>query len=219
MRAVYPNFEAQFPPRGDAHKAPGTPTPSPDPDASSCAPGACRLNLLLSYAGWHPDPWVDRLPRLLEPLGIVSHRAGSGRQAQQVIKTIPIHIAVVDLGLPLDLPLNLPHDLTASAEAAAQAQVDPASDPSDDYSAPELEEGGSRLLELLHRLDQPPPTVVVKRARSQRGDHRDMAEALRLGAFAVVDRPRDAHDLNLMLDVLRRCLARFYEGRWPDPPA
>lgn len=153
-----------------------------------------RLNLLLSYAGWHPDPWVERLPRLLEPMGILSHRAGSGRQAQDVIQSVPIHIAVVDLGLPLD-----------PTPPGVGEQV----------GAPELEEGGARLLELLHRMSTPPPTVVVKRARSQRDDHRDMAQALRMGAFAVVDRPHDAHDLNVMLEVLRRCLCRFYKGRWP----
>ncbi len=160
---------------------------------SDSVPGG-RLNLLLSYAGWHPDPWVERLPRLLEPMGVLSHRAGSGREAQDVIKSIPIHIAVVDLGLPLDLTPQAVSEQT---------------------SAPELEEGGARLLELLHRMSTPPPTVVVKRARSQRDDHRDMAQALRMGAFAVVDRPHDVHDLNVLLEVLRRCLGRFYKGRWP----
>ena len=34
-------------------------------------------------------------------------------------------------------------------------------------------------------------------------------------AFAIIDRPRDATDLDLMLEVLRRCLARHYQGKWP----
>lgn len=147
-----------------------------------------RLNILLSFAGWQPDPWVERLPRLLEPLGVASHVAGSGKHAQQVIRTVPIHIAVVDLALPLD-------------------------DRCDD--APEFAEGGPRLLELLARLDSPPPVVAVKRARTTRDDCRDIACALRLGAFAVVDRPRGNEDLNLMLEVMRRCMARFYKDRWP----
>jgi uncharacterized membrane protein YgcG len=144
-----------------------------------------RLNLLLSYAGWQPDPWVNRLPPLLEPMGVQSLCAGSGRQATDMIRRVPIHIAVVDLALPLD------------------------------ESSGTTEEGGSRLLDILARLSQPPPTVVIKRSRSHRDDHRDITAALRAGAFAVIDRPRDARDLELMLDVLRRCLARFYEGRWP----
>jgi DNA-binding response OmpR family regulator len=144
-----------------------------------------RLNLLLSYAGWARESWADRLPLLLEPLGIRSLRASSGRQASQVISESPVHIAVVDLGLPLD-------------EAHRES-----------------EEGGARLLELLSRLRQPPPFVVVKTARTRRDESREIATALRLGAFAVVDRPRDSSDLELMLEVLRRCLHRHYRGRWP----
>lgn len=160
--------------------------------AASHAPGrdaepGGRLNLLLSYAGWEPSPWIDHLPRLLEPMGVVSHRAGTGREASSVLNATRIHIAVVDLGLPLDKP----------------CQSDPG------------EEAGARLLELLARQAEPTPTVVVKRAKSHRDDLREMNAALRLGAFAVVDRPRQASDLNLMLEVLRRCLARHYRGMWP----
>src|SRR5436309_2051252 len=118
---------------GDPHDpacgGPGQPTSNP------------RLNLLLSCAGWRPDPWVDRLPRLLEPMGVISHRAGTGVEASRVISSFPIHIAVVDLGLPLDAPQN--------------SEVEP-----------EFEEGGPRLLELLSRLDEPPPVVAVKRTRT-----------------------------------------------------
>lgn len=147
-------------------------------------PGS-RLNLLLSYAGWHPEPWVDYLPRLLEPMGVSSLRAGTGRQATELIRTHRIHVAVVDLGLPLD----------------------------DGDTA--MEEGGPRLLELLSRLDNRPPTVAVKPFRTGAEDRRCLTAALRLGAFAVVDRPRGVNDLDLMLEVLRRALSRFYRGRWP----
>jgi DNA-binding response OmpR family regulator len=159
-------------------RAPGSPGP---------AQTGGRLNLLLSYAGWQPDSWVERLPVLLEPMGIHSLRATTGKQASQVIQQAPIHIAVVDLGLPLD-------------ETSA---------------GPSHEEAGPRLLELLARLSQPPPTVVVKRSRTHRDDSREMAAALRAGAFAVIDRPRDSRDLELLLEVLRRCLHRHYQGRWP----
>lgn len=169
--------------------------PAHDPDTPSgggCGMGlgsgtGGRLNLLLSCGGWHPDSWADRLPRLLEPMGVVSHRAGTGRQATAVLQSTPIHIAVVDLGLPLD-----------AAESPEQS-----------------EEGGTRVLDLLARLSQPPPTVVVKRARSMRDDRRELAAALRMGAFAVVDPPRETSDLDLLLDVLRRVLTRHYQGRWP----
>jgi hypothetical protein len=157
------------------------------------APGAGgRLNLLLSYAGWQPESWADRLPRLLAPMGIRTHRAQNGREASTVIQRTCIHIAVVDLGLPLD-------------EERAEAEAPDAPPP----------EGGSRLLELLARLAAPPPTVVVKRSRTLRDDGREIAAALRAGAFAVVDRPRDPGVVEIMLEVMRRCLLRFYRGQWP----
>jgi DNA-binding NarL/FixJ family response regulator len=160
---------------------------APSGSDASGPDGHSRLHLMISYAGWHPDPWVDRLPRLLEPMGVISHRVGSGREASTLIRTTPIHVAVVDLGLPLD-------EMSVADEFA---------------------EGGSRLLELLARLEEPPPVVAVKRSRTHRDDSREIAAALRLGAFAVVDRPHDADGLNLMLEVLRRCLTRHYGGCWP----
>lgn len=148
------------------------------------APGT-RLRLLLSTGGWSPTPWADGLPMLLEPMGVSSVRVSSARQAERVIRREPVHIAVVDLTIPLD--------------------------ESDGESS--LEDGGTRILELLSRLDQPPPTVVIKPVRSHRDDHRNLHAALRCGAFAVVDRA--SADLELMLGVMQRCLARFYAGRWP----
>lgn len=120
-------------------------------------------------------------------MGVTALRADTGKQATQVIQTHPIHIAVVDLGLPLDL-----RDEQGSAE-----------------------EGGLRLLEVLRRLTPVPPTIIVKRSRSHRDDTRELNAALRTGAFAVVDRPATARGLETMLDVLARALRRYYQGRWP----
>lgn len=159
------------------------------------SPTGGRLNLLLSYAGWQPESWVDRLPTLLEPMGVRSHRATNGRQATEVIRNLRIHIAVVDLGLPLESPM--PRRSAAPPATAA------------------AEEGGTRLLEVLSRLAAPPPTVVVKRAVTRRDESREIAAALRAGAFAVVDRPRESGDVELLLEVLRRVLRRFYHDRWP----
>lgn len=131
---------------------------------------------------------------MLEPMGVQSHRAETGDQAKRVLETTQIHIAIVDLALPLD----------SRCEASCGHQ-------------PDLEEGGPRLLEILSRLSQPPPTVVMKRERSTRDDARDLGAALRLGAFAVVDRPRHQSDVDQLLEVLRRALMRFYQGRWPGP--
>lgn len=155
----------------------------PTPQAPECSG---RLNLLLSYGGWQSESWADRVPRLLEPLGVRAIRAASARQASEVIRVYPVHVAVVDLGLPLDEP----------AVGAS-------------------EEAGPRVLELLSRLSEPPPTVVVKQSRTHRDESREIAAALRAGAFAVIDRPMSSRDIETFLEVLRRCLLRYYSGRWP----
>ena len=146
-----------------------------------------RLNLLLSAPSWRPESWADRLPPLLAPMGIASVQARSARAAERFITAMPIHIAVVDLTLPLD------------------ERIDPS----------QAEEAGTRILDLLARLANPPPTVVIQSPRGQRDAARCMNTALRCGAFAVVD--RTAADLELMLGIMQRCLARFYGGSWPGP--
>ncbi len=183
MFCRHPTSDAGSPcrPRGGGGDDRGSGASLVDPDLRS-KPGG-RLNLLLSCATWRDDTWADRLPHLLQPMGISSVRATTARHAERVIRTTPIHIAVVDLGLPLDEP----------ADAA--------------------EEAGTRVLDLLARLSDPVPTVVVQSPRTQRDGRRSMAAALNCGAFAVVD--RSAADLEFMLGVMRRCLDRFYGSRWP----
>lgn len=187
MRPVRRHPDPPLPPAG-SRPTPGNgpdPAAQADRDANAAVGGANRLNLLLSTGAWQPDPWVQRLPRILEPIGVRSHIAASARSAQRVIQATPIHIAVVDLALPLD-----------------------------DTPTPE-DEAGVQLLELLSRMPVPPPTVVIKRRRSARDDRREIHAALRMGAFAVVDRPNAQTELESLLEVLRRCLARHYAGRWP----
>ena len=72
---------------------------------------------------------------------------------------------------------------------------------------------GPRILQLLRRLEQPPPTVVIRpRQPVARDSARGLAAALREGAFAVLDRP--IH-LEMMLEVMRRILRRHYADVWP----
>ena len=100
----------------------------------------------------------------------------------QVISGYPIHIAVVDLTIPL--------------VQAAPARA-----------------GGPRILQLLRRLNQPPPTVVIRpRQPIARDSARGLAAALREGAFAVLDRPIQ---LETMLEVMRRILRKHYADVWP----
>jgi len=150
-----------------------------------------RLNLLLSCATWRHDSWADRLPRLLEPMGIHSVRARSAKEAEQVIRNVPVHIAIVDMGLPLD---------ESKPDGEGHRQLG-------------SEESGPRILELLKRLSSPPPTVIVKSHRGHRDECRHLNAALRCGVFAVVD--RSTIDVEPMLKILQRCLLRFYQDQWP----
>jgi CheY-like chemotaxis protein len=153
----------------------------PDQGASPC--GQPRLNLLLSDGGWREGSVVDQLPTLLEPMGIRSIRVASGEEAAAVIGAMPVHIAMVDLEIPLRRGAGTP------------------------------EAGGARTLQLLRRLDQPPVVVVVRPPQPEaRLAVRALQEALREGAFAVLDRPLR---LDTTLEVLRRILRRYYAGGWP----
>lgn len=180
MRSVYRHH--------DAGEPWGSFRPGPAETAYPTGDTGGRLNLLLSDASWQHESWADRLPTLLEPMGVRAHLAASGREAKELLSSTTIHVAVVDLGLPLD-------DTSPSDGPAPSA--------------------GWRLLEVLSRLAHRPPTVAVKQARTRRDEARELNAALRLGAFAVVDRPRSTREMETLLEVLRRCITRHYRGRWP----
>lgn len=147
-----------------------------------------RLNLLLSAAGpvaWRDESWAEALARLLEPMGVLAWRVRSGREATRLLQQTPVHIALVDLALPLD-----------------EGEI-----------APGVPEGGPRLLELLGRLPTPPPTVVVKQGRSQREDARTLSSVLTAGAFAVLERPVHLETaLEVMRRILCRHYANRWPG-------
>lgn len=160
------------------------PTDQPDPNE---APSGPRLNLLLSYGGWREGSAVDQIPQLLSPLGIHSIRVYSGEEAAEVISSTDIHIAVVDLAIPLH----------------RRREDGPTEAPS-----------GPRILQLLRRLHQPPPTVVVRpHQAATRESTRTLSDALREGAFAVLDRPVN---IETMLEVMRRVVRRHYADNWPQ---
>ena len=159
------------------------------PAADNDAGPAGRLNLLLSIAAWRQGGALEQLPSLLAPLGIHSITTGSGEEAADVIRRVTVHIAVVDLAIPLQ-----------RTETAASSPLG-------------AREAGPRVLQLLRRLEQPPPTVVVRpRQPAMRESVRSLTQALREGAFAVLDQPVE---LESMLEVLRRILRRHYADVWP----
>jgi CheY-like chemotaxis protein len=172
----------------DAPKPAGTPQDCPAQASRDQLP---RLNLLLTCASWRQNTALDHLPPLLEPLGIRTIKAPSGEEAAEIIQQLRVHIAVVDLAIPLQ---RKPSD--GSCELNNH-----------------LTEAGPRVLQLLRRLDAPPPTVVVRPPQpATRESARSLMHALREGAFAVLDQPVN---LESMLEVLRRIVRRHYSDAWP----
>ncbi len=142
--------------------------------------------MLVSAADWRQQPIAEQLPALLQPLGVECLRVSSGHEATDILRTVTVHIAVVDLAIPLR--------------------------PGDDASA-RRSEAGARLLQLLRRLDAPPPTIVIRPPQpSLRENARTLSDALREGAFAVLDRP--VH-MEALLEALRRVVRRHYRDHWP----
>jgi DNA-binding NtrC family response regulator len=119
-----------------------------------------RLNLLLTCGSWRKDSPILQLPQLLGPFGIRSLTAKNGEEAVHMIEKSDIHIAIVDVAIPLK-------------EGSADKRP-----------------GGERVLQLLRRLNPQPPTIVIRpRQTSARENARSLARSLQEGAFTVVDRP------------------------------
>lgn len=138
---------------------------------------------MVTYGGWREGDFADQLPAILGPLGIDCHRCRSGIEATEFLRQAPVHIAIVDLSIPME---------------AGPERVAPA---------------GPRVLQLLQRLHQPPPTVVVRPPQPcYRDSARGLSDALRNGAFAVMDGPVR---IESMLEVLRRVVRRHYRDHWP----
>ena len=79
--------------------------------------------------------------------------------------------------------------------------------------------GGLWLLNVLKRGDTVPPVVVVNTRATRRQAVKHLNEALRLGAFSVVNPPVRIEQL---LAAFQRVIERRYAGQWPaaaDPPA
>lgn len=234
--------DAPFVERFDRHAFPRsgnqTPPHAPQPPEHAGQGSDHRLTLLLSWADWRPSTWMNTLPPLLEPLGISSVWARSAREAERVIRTRIVHIAIVDLGVPLDgrcghggggvdglgratgnrrdqSNASVPHWLSPIDPSEIPLHHPIPSHPQDDHD-PSREHAGTRILDLLRRLETPPPTVILKDPHYSRDEARHLRAALHHDAFAVLDRA--GADAEQMLKVLMRVMQRFYQGRWPMCP-
>lgn len=145
-----------------------------------------RFNVLLTEDREHAiEHWTHQLPRLLEPQGVQAYVARTGREALDLAGRLEIHAAVIDL-------------LTPPSDADRAATRGP---------------GGLWLLELFRRLPRRPPIVLVSNhAYTPAQAQRLLNEALRLGAFSVINRPVE---LEALLAVIRRLVDRRYDGAWP----
>ena len=154
--------------------------------AASSTSGRSRFNVLVAGGARQGEResthWSSQLPRLLEPQGVHAYVARCGREAVSLVEHEAIHAALVDLSVPRD-----------DAEASAPS--------------------GVWLLEVVRRLPRRPPLVIVNdRTQPPREAQRLLNDALRHGAFAVVNQPES---LETLLAVIRRILDRKHMGRWP----
>jgi DNA-binding response OmpR family regulator len=161
-----------------------------------------RFNVLLTEDRQHaPGHWTRQLPTLLEPQGVKAYIARTGREAVDMVNDLDIHAALIDLGTPQD----------DSTEAGSSPVGHPGAG---GLSGGGGEAQGLWILEVLKRQPNRPPIVMVNsRAIARIQAQRFLNEALRLGAFSVVNRPSDLED---MLAVIRRLIDRQYEGTWPN---
>jgi DNA-binding NtrC family response regulator len=127
------------------------------------------------------------LPQLLNPFGIRSLTAENGEQAVKMIESSDIHIAIVDVSIPL----------------VGNSQ--------------DKRPGGERVLQLLRRLNPQPPTIVIRpKQTSSKENARSLARSLQEGAFTVVDRPAMLETLlDALHRVLRRHYSdQWPENNW-----
>lgn len=158
-------------------------------------PDRPRFRLLLTEDRAHAEEhWTRQLPAVLRPMGIDALIASTGQQALDLIQNDPIHAAVIDLATP------------KSATDAGKSNT------SDACSGG----GGLWLMQVIQRLPQKPPVVVVNsRSYSQRQVQRLLNQALALGAFSVINRPVK---LDALLNTFQRLVERAYNNTWPTPP-
>ena len=140
----------------------------PQPQASS------RLNLLFSST-WRQDVPSAELPRLLDPLGVRCLEARCGRDAATLVEQQEIHIAMVDLEMPMDLD--------GDRRPAGHRLI--------------------QLLRRIEPT--PPIVLLRPAQASRRESERGLSDALREGVFAVLDRPLGLESmLETLRRVVRR---------------
>ena len=57
--------------------------------------------MLISAADWRHQPVAEQLPAILKPLGVHCVGVSLGHEATDLLKTMNVHIAIVDFAIPL----------------------------------------------------------------------------------------------------------------------
>jgi len=156
--------------------------------------GPTRFNVLLTEdrprAAAH---WTEQFARLLEPQGVRAIIAPTAHRALELAESEDIHAAVIDLAVPYGESTHAPR--------AGRSPAEPS---------------GFWLVELLRRLPQQPPVVILRTpAFSQKQAQQHLQQALRLGAFSVLSKPVHIEEI---LAVFQRVVERQYRGAWPPAP-
>jgi len=144
-------------------------------------PGRFKVLLANEQEGWH-----QTVRRLLEPQGVQTISARSGREALELIESTPVHAAVLDVQMPQlggMQVIRMMHEMHRgqAGPVAGAKEARPVEVPAAILLANDL---NSHLLR----------------------------EALSMHVFSVLSKPVD---FNVLLDALARVLRRYHESRWP----
>jgi CheY-like chemotaxis protein len=146
-------------------------------------PGRFKVLLANEQEGWH-----QTVRRLLEPQGVQTLSARSGREALELIESTPVHVAVLDAQMPqlggLQV-IRMMREMRPASGAGAGAS------------------GGGEAA----RVEVPAAILLANDLNSHL-----LREALSMHVFSVLSKPVD---FNVLLDALARVLRRYHESRWP----
>ena len=161
------------------------------PGSGGGSHAASRFTVLLAneQEGWH-----QTVRRLLEPQGVQTLSARSGREALRLIESTPVHAAVLDAHMPQLGGLQVVRMLRElhKAEQAKDRERDR-------EAAPTAAPMGAPVL--------PPAILLADDLTSTL-----LREALGMHVFSVLSKPVD---FNVLLDALARVLRRYHRSRWP----
>ena len=150
-------------------------------------PGRFKVLLANEQEGWH-----QTVRRLLEPQGVQTLSARSGREALELIESTPVHVAVLDAQMPQLGGMQVIRMMRESR------RVEPGRVEAGRVESGKLEPG---------RVEVPAAILLANDLNSHL-----LREALAMHVFSVLSKPVD---FNVLLDALARVLRRYHESRWP----